>query len=256
VKRTWLLILCVAAAAGNVGCQETETMPTQVALSPREMTHVALTVVSINVQQTLDAQATKVAMTPLVPPTATPMPTRVLTRVLTLTATPTPTATPTSAPPPESTPELVPPVPETVGPPTLPLGSYFLLELDRAETRHEASILRPAKGRFLVLFGAFVNLTDERQCIYSRFIRLGHGDERYVPGVEAMGMVRHEYDIDYPGPINGQCLEPHEREATFILFDVPEEMTTFDFLYHDQKVGALILTPREDGTFAVQVAGA
>mgnify|MGYP005849899313 CR=1 FL=1 len=287
-RRRWPVLLCAGLALVIAGCPVLPT-PTP-SRRARKLTEVALTVVYINVRQTLDAQATRVALTPLPggagvasPPAgpaspALPTLTPLLLTEQPLTPTPTPTVplatiTPTSTPTPTPTATMpTPPVaalvdaaatltqaalpsPTPAGPPVLSLGARFTLELARAQARTSAGVFNPRVGRFLVLSGTLTNLSGGRACVYSREIRLEHGGQRYAPFVEAMALVKGDYRVDYPGPVNGQCVEPGGREGTFMLFDTPEDMTTFDFVHNGVRLGTLALVPLEDGTFAVQVAG-
>lgn len=258
MRRLWLLMLSVVLLA-SAGC-DTES-PTSTP-SAHERTQIARTVLAINVQQTLTAQAQQGAMVPVIqpsatsPPTSTPPPSPTI--AITLTYTPTPTTTATISPTPASAPELAPAAASTqalLNPDAevVHLKWKFYLELDYAGTRDQAGWYRPSRDYFLVLFGTFVNDSDERVCVYSRQIRLGFEGDKIVPYVEAMNAVRNEYDIDYPGPIRGQCVEANTRSPTFILFDAPAIMTTFAFRYRDERNGSVTLTPRADGTFGVTV---
>jgi hypothetical protein len=154
-------------------------------------------------------------------------------------------------------PELAPPEP-TLAPPlitdqTLVLKDTLYLELDQAQTRQTAGVFRPSRDYFLVLLGTFINSGDDRECIYSRQIRLGFEGDRFEPYVEAMASARGSYDVDYPGPFGGQCVDANSRSPTFILFDVPARMTDFAFLYQGDRVGGVLLQPNGDGSFSVTV---
>lgn len=261
MKPVRIVILCALILVTSAGCAPPAPTPTAT-LSPRQLTEVALTIVAVSVRQTLDAQATQSALTPIVtlptlPPTV-PVSSPTPTLPVTLTPTPSPTATPPASPTatlPPAMPGGAALAPGAAQAATLTLDSQFLFEIDRAEARTQAGIFTPRYGRFLILLGAFINQTDQRPCVYSRYFRLGYGGERYTPATEAMTSAKNYYWVDYPGPVNGQCVEPNSRAETFILFDVPASMTTFDFIYRDVNVGALTLVPRTDGAFDVQVAG-
>ncbi|MBN1284951.1 MAG: hypothetical protein JXB47_06115 [Anaerolineae bacterium] len=231
------------------GCDVAPPEPTK---SPLEQTYIARTVVAVSVQQTIDAQGTRAALNPIPfsPPTLTPLPT-----MPRITLTYTPTATAPFAP--AATPAMSPPdsTPEPGGAISLPLKPGLSLELEWAEALAQAGRYTPRQGYFLVLHGTLVNRAAQDQCVYSHEIRLGFEGERYPPYVEAMGTMRSTYNIDYPGPFNGQCALPNSRTPTYILFDVPARMTGFAFFYRDVRAGSLSLARRGDGNFDIVPGG-
>jgi hypothetical protein len=250
-----VLMLMVCAGCNTGGSPE----PT---LSAQEGTHVALTRRAVDVQQTLTIQAQQGMFTPILAITNSPTPIPVYdaspaataTVIITLTQTPTPSAIATTpqvvaAPTTAALTALAP----SLAAQALTLKDTLYLEVDQAQTRQTAGLFRPGEDYFLVLLGAFVNTGDERECIYSRQIRLGFEGDRFEPYVEAMASVRDDYDVDYPGPFGGQCVDANARSPTFILFDVPARMTNFAFLYSGDRIGGVLLQPNGDGSFRVEV---
>lgn len=78
-----------------------------------------------------------------------------------------------------------------------------------------------SNGILAVFLGEF--RTDSRYCVHARDIRLILDDVAYAPDRRWMRAVQETLSIrrDYPGPINGHCVDPNEDMPTFFVFDVP-----------------------------------
>lgn len=94
--------------------------------------------------------------------------------------------------------------------------------LDKIETSTKR--FRPNKGVYLILLGELTNGTDEHACIHSRDFGLRFGGVTAQPEDALFDKVKPKLSgRNYPGSIQGQCLDYDEVQKTFLLFDAPRD---------------------------------
>lgn len=94
--------------------------------------------------------------------------------------------------------------------------------LDKIETSTKR--FRPNKGVYLILLGELTNGTDEHACIHSSDFGLRFGGVTAQPEDDLFDKVKPKLSgRNYPGSIQGQCLDYDEVQKTFLLFDAPRD---------------------------------
>lgn len=117
-------------------------------------------------------------------------------------------------------------------------GLIFRIEkvelLDTIEGANE--IYRPENSIFLVLKGTFINSTAELDCAYMRDFELQAGDSHYKMSRELLDAAQRSYNLDYPGSFLGQCLNSDEKEASFLIFDIPQDVTNLQLFFEKGEI--------------------
>lgn len=132
------------------------------------------------------------------------------------------------------------------------LESDLTFVIDAFQAYAQIGDFVPSNNVLLVILGKLANVTDTEQCAYARDVKLVAGSYEYVPDQMAMRAAKNNLypDIDYVGPLNGQCVEAGDSESTFLVFDLIEEnLQSISFGESYAPVNVVVPLPSATMTF-------